>query len=94
MEALATAWALLRVGCFSVRDACELRSLSYAQVYRRLFVADPPAKPVFDVVMLGLSGAGKSTLLKVLLSEGTEDVTPTNGVAAAREHAVTRMQGS
>ena len=51
------------------------------QIYRRTFgPADPPPKPLFDILILGLSGAGKSAILKVLLGEPLEDLEPTKGL--------------
>jgi Fe-S cluster assembly ATPase SufC len=51
------------------------------EIYRRLFgPADPPPKPLYDILILGLSGAGKSAILKVLLGEPLEDLAPTKGM--------------
>ncbi|XP_072037476.1 ADP-ribosylation factor-like protein 15 [Amphiura filiformis] len=40
---------------------------------------DPPARPQYSLVCLGLTNAGKTTLLQLLCGESTDEIVPTVG---------------
>jgi hypothetical protein len=55
-------------------------SPSYLQCFRTLCCkGQPPPRPEYDLVCIGLTGSGKTSLLSRLCSEATDNIGPTTG---------------
>ncbi|EDQ91675.1 uncharacterized protein MONBRDRAFT_5589 [Monosiga brevicollis MX1] len=66
-NALALCWGVVRIACYQVCKIC--------------LPAEPPPRPIYDVLCLGMAGTGKSALLAALNHEPYTDLEPTKGFA-------------